>query len=95
MVKSPPANAGDMGSIPGPGRFHRLQSIRAPAPLLLSFHSRAHELQLLKAVHLEPMFCNEKPAHRIEEESLLAATRKACTKRQRPSAANTKYSYRK
>ena len=21
-VKNPPANAGDMGSIPGPGRFH-------------------------------------------------------------------------
>ena len=23
--KNPPANAGDMGSIPGPGRFHMLQ----------------------------------------------------------------------
>ena len=22
MVKNPPANAGDTGSIPGPGRFH-------------------------------------------------------------------------
>ena len=22
VVKNPPANAGDMGSIPGPGRFH-------------------------------------------------------------------------
>ena len=22
VVKNPPANAGDMGSVPGPGRFH-------------------------------------------------------------------------
>ena len=22
VVKNPPANAGDMGSIPGPGRYH-------------------------------------------------------------------------
>ena len=26
MVKNPPANAGDMGSIPGPGRFHMPRS---------------------------------------------------------------------
>ena len=26
MVKNPPANAGDTGSIPGPGRSHMLQS---------------------------------------------------------------------
>ena len=26
MVKKPPANAGDMGSIPGPGRFHMPRS---------------------------------------------------------------------
>ena len=25
MVKNPPANAGDTGSIPGPGRFHMPQ----------------------------------------------------------------------
>ena len=25
-VKSPPANAGDTGSIPGPGRYHMPQS---------------------------------------------------------------------
>ena len=25
VLKNPPANAGDVGSIPGPGRFHRLQ----------------------------------------------------------------------
>ena len=26
VVKNPPANAGDMSSIPGPGRSHTLQS---------------------------------------------------------------------
>ena len=26
VVKNPPANAGDSGSIPGPGRSHMLQS---------------------------------------------------------------------
>ena len=26
VVKNPPANAGDTGSTPGPGRFHMLRS---------------------------------------------------------------------
>ena len=26
VLKNPPANAGDTGSSPGPGRFHMLQS---------------------------------------------------------------------
>ena len=26
VVKNPPANSGDMGTIPGPGRFHMLWS---------------------------------------------------------------------
>ena len=34
--KDQPANAGDMGSIPGPGRFHMLQSNEAGVPQLLS-----------------------------------------------------------
>ena len=47
MVKNPPANAGDMGSIPGPGRSHVPRSNEARAPQLLSLCSRAHEPQLL------------------------------------------------
>ena len=47
VVKNPPANAGDMGSIPGPGRSHMPQSNKACALQLLSLHSRAHEPQLL------------------------------------------------
>ena len=47
MVKSPPANAGDMGSSPGPGRSHMPRSNKARAPQLLSLCSRACEPQLL------------------------------------------------
>ena len=47
VVKSPPAKAGDTGSIPGPGRSHMLQSIYAHVPQLLSLCSRAWEAQLL------------------------------------------------
>ena len=55
VVEDLPANAGDTGSIPGPGRSHVLQSNQACA------------LQLLRPVNLEPMLnnkrshCNEKP----------------------------------
>ena len=47
MVKNPPANAGDMGSISGSGRSHMLRSNETRAPQLLNLHSRACEPQLL------------------------------------------------
>ena len=47
VVKNPPANAGDMGSSPGPGRSHMPRSNKARAPQLLSLRSRAHEPQLV------------------------------------------------
>ena len=47
MVKNPPANAGDTGSSPGPGRSYMLRSNQAHAPQLLSLCSRACEPQLL------------------------------------------------
>ena len=47
VVKNPPANAGDMGSIPGPERSHMPRSNWAYVPQLLSLRSRAHEPQLL------------------------------------------------
>ena len=47
VVKNPPANAGDTGLSPGPGRPHMPQSNYARAPQLLSLHSRAREPQLL------------------------------------------------
>ena len=47
VVKNPPANAGDAGSSPGPGRSHMPWSNEARAPQLLSLCSRARELQLM------------------------------------------------
>ena len=70
VVKNPPANAGDMGSSPGPRRSHMPWSNEARAPQLLSLRSTAREPQLLKPVRLEPVLHNkrshrsEKPAHR-------------------------------
>ena len=47
MVENPPVNAGDMGSSPGPGRSHMLQSNKAHVPQLLSLRSRSLEPPLL------------------------------------------------
>ena len=47
VVQSPPANAGDTGSDPGPGRSHVPWSNWARVPQLMSLHSRAREPQLL------------------------------------------------
>ena len=61
MVKNPPDNAGNMSSIPGPGRFHMPQNNYASGP------------QLQKPVHLEPVVCSkrshcsEKPVQCREE----------------------------
>ena len=75
VVKNLPANAGDMGSIPGPGRPHMPWSNQARVPQLLSLCSRArepqlmkpahcnysaHVLQLLKPAHLDPVLCNKR-----------------------------------
>ena len=49
VVKTPPASAGDVGSIPDPGRSHLLQSNEAHMPQLLSLGSRAGEPQLLSS----------------------------------------------
>ena len=46
VVKKPPVDAGDTGSIPGPGASHLPWSNKAHAPQLLSLCSRAWELQL-------------------------------------------------
>ena len=47
VVKNPPANAGDTGSSPGPGRSHMPRSNEARVPQLLSLCFRAREPQLL------------------------------------------------
>ena len=48
QVKNPPANAGDMGSIPDLGRSHMLRGDYAHVPQLLSLCSRTWEPQLLR-----------------------------------------------
>ena len=58
VVKNPPANAGDMGSSPGPGRSHMLWSNYARAPQLLSLRAT-----LMKPVHLEPVLHNKRSHH--------------------------------
>ena len=49
VVENPPATAGDMSLIPGPGRFPMLRSNEAPAS------------QLLKPLCLEPVQQGEAP----------------------------------
>ena len=81
VVKNPPANAGDTGLIPGPGRSDMPRSTEARAP------------QLLKPAHLEPLLCSnrshrkEKPTRCSEEQPSLPTTEKASTQQRRSSTA--------
>ena len=43
VIKNPPANAGDMGSIPGLGRSHMPQGKSVHVPQLLSPRSRTRD----------------------------------------------------
>ena len=47
VVKNPPANTGDTGSSPGPGRSHMPQSNEARAPQLLSPRATTTEARTL------------------------------------------------
>ena len=76
VVKNPPANAGDMGWIPDPGRSHMLWGkacTTTTEPVLESPGTLTTEpmpYNLLRPTHLERMLCikrhnhNEKPVHR-------------------------------
>ena len=71
MVENLPANAGDMGSSPGLGRFHMPRSNWAREPQLLSLRvwslcSATREAAIVK----RPAYCNE-------EWPPLAATRES------------------
>ena len=74
MVKNLPANAGDTGSSPGPGRSHMPRSNKGRAgnanqhyKEVVSLCSRAHEPQLLSphatTTELEPVFSNKRSHH--------------------------------
>ena len=49
VVKNPPANAGDTGSSPGPGRSHMPRSNWARAPQLLSLCATTTEARMPRA----------------------------------------------
>ena len=68
-----PANAEDMGSIPGPGGFHMPQGTRACEPLLLSLCAQTTEAHTTRACALQ----QERPVHRNEEQTLLTPTRES------------------
>ena len=70
VVKNLPANAGDRGLIPGPGKSHVPRGKKACAPHLLTLCFRAWEPQLLKPSWPDPTLrnkrsrCSEKPIPR-------------------------------
>ena len=65
VVRNPPANAGDTGSSPGPGRSHMPWNNSARAPQLLSLRSRAHKPQLLspRAITTEAHMPRDRAPH--------------------------------
>ena len=99
VVKNLPANAGDTGLSPGPGRSHMPRSNKARAPQLLSLRSRAHEPQLLSpwATTTEARaprahaLQQEKPpqweARASKSSPRSLQLEKACVQQRRPNAA--------
>lgn len=89
--KSLPADAGDTGPTPGPGRFHVQGSNQAQAPQLLSLCFGIREPQLLQPLHLEPTLCSkkshhkEKAVHHNEEQHPSPPLEKTHPRQQRPS----------
>ena len=81
VVKCPPCNSRDTGSVPGLGGFHMPCNSWTCAPHLHSLHSGAHELPPLEPACIESVLCNrrshhnEKPSPRKEELPPRAATR--------------------
>ena len=79
--KNPPASAGDLGSIPGPGRFH------------MSRNNLACVSQLLKPVCPETVLCNKRrhpvrnPCTGTRSSPLLPKLEKAPAKKRRSSVA--------
>ena len=67
-VKNPPANAGDKGSTPGPGRFQMPRDDNACTSQLLSQHPRTCDLKprcLQPVLGSKRSHLNEKPVYHI------------------------------
>ena len=87
MDESPPANAGDIGLILGPGRLYLLPSNEACVPQVLSPRAA-----ITGVLGLEPVPCNkrshhnEKPMNPSEEEPPVIKTRESpCKKKKKTS----------
>ena len=82
--KNLPANAGHMGLMPGQGRFHMLWSNYAHVPQLLSPWSRAYAppTRGLTAVRGQSTTAGEWPSLSTTRESLQAATKTLCNRKQ-------------
>jgi len=72
MVTNLPANAGDMGLIPGLGRSHMFQSNKAHVLQLLSPPARAHVLQQEKTLQRESCILQLERAHSQRRRSATA-----------------------
>ena len=81
VVESPPASAGNMGSIPGPGRPNMPQGNWAHTPQILTLCSRAQEPQLATT---EPVCHNYRSLHAPEPELRKRGCLDATTKRESP-----------
>ena len=49
VVKNLPANTGDVGLIPGPGRSHMSRNNETPVPQLLSLSSESREATAMRS----------------------------------------------
>ena len=85
-VKNPPANPGDMGSIPGPGRFHTFRGATKPVATTTD------------ACNLEPRLWNKR-SHGNEKPSQLGSSsrspqlEKVPAQQRRPSSVKNKHIY--
>ena len=85
-----PASARDMGLIPGPGRFH-----------MPCHNFRAHVIQLLKPLHLDPALWNKRKhqweacSPQLEKGSAKGKKKKKKGNKERPSAARKNNNYNK
>ena len=77
MDKNPPANVGDTGPIPGPGKFHMLWGNQARVPQLMSLCAELLEPTCLEPVPDKRSHCNKKPVYHNEEWPLLTAARES------------------
>ena len=85
VVKNPPANAGDTGSSPGPGRSHMPRSYWARVPQLLSPCATTTEAHAPRARAPQREATTMRSPHTATKSSPLAATReslRAATKTQ-------------